>query len=132
MLQGVCTEAGMYALRERRVHVTQEDFEMAVAKVLVGVTRGLISGTGENILEVFSLDGKNLACFSTIAKGYREALKKLGSYCSVVVCPTVSVEKSRFGPSMASLHPKTTLAFCGWEWEWIFSRGMHLPIDLDS
>lgn len=33
--QGVCTEAGMYALRERRVHVTQEDFEMAVAKVCV-------------------------------------------------------------------------------------------------
>ncbi|KAG9350067.1 hypothetical protein JZ751_026420 [Albula glossodonta] len=29
---GVCTESGMYALRERRVHVTQEDFEMAVAK----------------------------------------------------------------------------------------------------
>ena len=28
-----CTEAGMFALRERRVHVTQEDFEMAVAKV---------------------------------------------------------------------------------------------------
>ena len=25
----------MYALRERRVHVTQEDFEMAVAKVTV-------------------------------------------------------------------------------------------------
>ena len=33
ILQGVCTEAGMYALRERRVHVTQEDFELAVAKV---------------------------------------------------------------------------------------------------
>uniref|UniRef100_A0A8C5U4L5 26S proteasome regulatory subunit 8 n=1 Tax=Malurus cyaneus samueli TaxID=2593467 RepID=A0A8C5U4L5_9PASS len=32
--RGVCTEAGMYALRERRVHVTQEDFEMAVAKVM--------------------------------------------------------------------------------------------------
>ena len=32
-IKGVCTEAGMYALRERRVHVTQEDFEMAVAKV---------------------------------------------------------------------------------------------------
>ena len=31
--QGVCTEAGMYALRERRVHVTQEDFELSVAKV---------------------------------------------------------------------------------------------------
>jgi len=30
--QGVCTEAGMFALRERRIHVTQEDFEMAVAK----------------------------------------------------------------------------------------------------
>lgn len=29
----MCTEAGMYALRERRVHVTQEDFELAVAKV---------------------------------------------------------------------------------------------------
>uniref|UniRef100_A0A182FCH3 26S proteasome regulatory subunit 8 n=2 Tax=Anopheles albimanus TaxID=7167 RepID=A0A182FCH3_ANOAL len=33
-VKGVCTEAGMYALRERRVHVTQEDFEMAVAKVM--------------------------------------------------------------------------------------------------
>ena len=29
----MCTEAGMYELRERRVHVTQEDFELAVAKV---------------------------------------------------------------------------------------------------
>lgn len=33
-LKGICTEAGMFALRERRVHVTQEDFEMAVAKVM--------------------------------------------------------------------------------------------------
>jgi 26S proteasome regulatory subunit T6 len=33
-VKGVCTEAGMFALRERRVHVTQEDFEMAVAKVM--------------------------------------------------------------------------------------------------
>jgi 26S proteasome regulatory subunit T6 len=33
-VKGVCTEAGMYALRERRVHVTQEDFEMAVSKIL--------------------------------------------------------------------------------------------------
>ena len=32
-IKAVCTEAGMYALRERRVHVTQEDFEMAVSKV---------------------------------------------------------------------------------------------------
>jgi hypothetical protein len=32
-IKAVCTEAGMYALRERRVHVTQEDFEMSVAKV---------------------------------------------------------------------------------------------------
>ncbi|KAJ2759990.1 26S proteasome regulatory subunit 8, partial [Coemansia sp. BCRC 34490] len=33
-VKGVCTEAGMYALRERRVHVTQEDFEMAVSKIM--------------------------------------------------------------------------------------------------
>eukprot|EP00045_Choanoeca_perplexa_P012872 m.142804 g.142804 ORF g.142804 m.142804 type:complete len:412 (+) comp16167_c1_seq7:125-1360(+) len=33
-VKGVCTEAGMYALRERRVHVMQEDFEMAVAKIM--------------------------------------------------------------------------------------------------
>lgn len=32
-LKASCTEAGMFALRERRVHVTQEDFELAVAKV---------------------------------------------------------------------------------------------------
>ncbi|EKX73477.1 26S protease regulatory subunit, putative [Theileria equi strain WA] len=33
-IKAVCTEAGMFALRERRVHVTQEDFQMAVAKVM--------------------------------------------------------------------------------------------------
>lgn len=33
-LKGVCTEAGMFALRERRIHVTQEDFDLATAKVL--------------------------------------------------------------------------------------------------
>lgn len=33
-VKAVCTEAGMFALRERRIHVTQEDFEMAVAKVM--------------------------------------------------------------------------------------------------
>ncbi|TKW22553.1 hypothetical protein SEVIR_4G236300v4 [Setaria viridis] len=33
-LKAICTEAGMFALRERRVHVTQEDFDMAVAKVM--------------------------------------------------------------------------------------------------
>ena len=33
-VKAVCTEAGMFALRERRVHVTQEDFEMAVGKVM--------------------------------------------------------------------------------------------------
>lgn len=32
-VRGICTEAGMYALRERRQHVTQEDFEFAIAKV---------------------------------------------------------------------------------------------------
>ncbi len=33
-LKGCCTEAGMYALRERRTHVTQEDFEMAVSRIM--------------------------------------------------------------------------------------------------
>jgi len=32
--KAVCTEAGMFALRERRQHVSQEDFEMAVSKVM--------------------------------------------------------------------------------------------------
>merc|ERR1712194_468514 len=32
--KAVCSEAGMFALRERRVHVTQDDFQMAVSKVL--------------------------------------------------------------------------------------------------
>ena len=31
--KGVCSEAGMFAA-ERRIHVTQDDFEMAVAKVM--------------------------------------------------------------------------------------------------
>jgi 26S proteasome regulatory subunit T6 len=33
-IKAVCTESGMFALRERRTHVTQEDFEMAVTKVM--------------------------------------------------------------------------------------------------
>merc|ERR1712137_1449690 len=33
-MKACCTEAGMFALRERRVHVTQEDFGMAVSKVM--------------------------------------------------------------------------------------------------
>lgn len=33
-VKGVCMEAGMFALREMRVHVTQDDFELAVAKVM--------------------------------------------------------------------------------------------------
>ena len=32
--KAVCTEAGRFALRERRIHVTQEDFELAMAKVM--------------------------------------------------------------------------------------------------
>jgi 26S proteasome regulatory subunit T6 len=32
-LRGICMEAGMFALRERRIFVKQEDFEMAVFKV---------------------------------------------------------------------------------------------------
>ncbi|KAM1811317.1 hypothetical protein ACFX11_028223 [Malus domestica] len=40
-LKSVCTEAGMFALRERRIHVTQEDFEMAVAKVMKTETKSM-------------------------------------------------------------------------------------------
>jgi len=32
-VRGICTEAGMYALLERRQHAIQEDFKFAVAKV---------------------------------------------------------------------------------------------------
>jgi 26S proteasome regulatory subunit T6 len=34
-VKAVCTEAGMFALRERRTHVNMEDFELAVAKVQI-------------------------------------------------------------------------------------------------
>jgi len=33
-VKAVCTEAGMVALRERRIHVTQDDFEAAVKKIM--------------------------------------------------------------------------------------------------
>lgn len=42
-VKGVCTEAGMYALRERRIHITQEDFELAVAKVMSKNDEGAVS-----------------------------------------------------------------------------------------
>ncbi|VVC46142.1 P-loop containing nucleoside triphosphate hydrolase,ATPase, AAA-type, core,AAA+ ATPase domain,26S [Cinara cedri] len=38
-LKGVCTEAGMFALRDSRIHVTQDDFEMAVFKVMQNQTK---------------------------------------------------------------------------------------------
>ncbi|KAB2626950.1 26S protease regulatory subunit [Pyrus ussuriensis x Pyrus communis] len=40
-LKLVCTEARMFSLRERRIHVTQEDFEMAVAKVMKTETKNM-------------------------------------------------------------------------------------------
>ncbi|KAG6599417.1 26S proteasome regulatory subunit 8-like A, partial [Cucurbita argyrosperma subsp. sororia] len=49
-LKAVCTEAGMFALRERRVHVTQEDFEMAVAKPCLGI-KGRAVGCDSNSKE---------------------------------------------------------------------------------
>jgi len=41
--KGVCSEAGMFALRERRIHITQADFEMAVTKVMKKDSDGDIS-----------------------------------------------------------------------------------------
>jgi 26S proteasome regulatory subunit T6 len=40
-LKGVCTEAGMYALRERRIHVMQEDFGMFLLPFFYGVILGV-------------------------------------------------------------------------------------------
>ena len=42
-VRGICTEAGMYALRERRQQVSQEDFELASSKVLKRQTDGSMS-----------------------------------------------------------------------------------------
>ena len=44
----------MYALRERRVHVTQEDFEMAVAKVIsCNYFQAVIFGKLFELLQVY-------------------------------------------------------------------------------
>ena len=46
-VKAVCTEAGMFALRERRTHVNMEDFELAVAKViLLAVSFSYLFSTG--------------------------------------------------------------------------------------
>ncbi len=58
--QGVCTEAGMYALRERRVHVTQEDFELAVAKVSEMLSKSLgCSPKGGAFFYLYMFDRSN-------------------------------------------------------------------------
>jgi proteasome regulatory subunit len=36
-IKAICTEAGMFAIREEREHVTQADFEQAIAKVLPAI-----------------------------------------------------------------------------------------------
>ncbi|KAJ8909532.1 hypothetical protein NQ315_003536 [Exocentrus adspersus] len=46
-VKAVCTEAGMFALRERRVHVTQDDLLMAVAKVMKKA-----GGPGEDLRQI--------------------------------------------------------------------------------
>lgn len=66
----MCTEAGMYALRERRVHVTQEDFEMAVAKVCIPLLLNSLkrfptvrpNPAGKMINVAFKLPFKTLTC----------------------------------------------------------------------
>ena len=62
-VKGVCTEAGMYALRERRVHVTQEDFEMAVAKVRLCVASShLVRTLTGHFLQIMQKDSeKNMS-----------------------------------------------------------------------
>ncbi len=50
-MKAACTEAGMFALRERRVHVTQEDFEMACAKVSILLCTTLYPARFLNILQ---------------------------------------------------------------------------------
>jgi 26S proteasome regulatory subunit T6 len=42
-VKAVCTEAGMFALRERRTHVNMEDFELAVAKVRGPAVGGMLT-----------------------------------------------------------------------------------------
>lgn len=42
-IKATCTEAGMFALRERRTHVRMEDFELAVAKVMHKADTALMS-----------------------------------------------------------------------------------------
>ena len=63
-VKGVCTEAGMYALRERRIHVTQEDFEMAVSKVRI-VNLGLEKrfGTKHEYQKTFQIKGPLITFF---------------------------------------------------------------------
>lgn len=61
----------MYALRERRVHVTQEDFEMAVAKV---GARGEVAGGGgvtgvQSVLGGVCQEHKQGACHHVSDRG---------------------------------------------------------------
>ena len=66
-VKAVCTEAGMFALRERRIHVTQEDFEMAVGKAsLLGARMQTAAAT------LFGLLAKNERAFSGYAKRRRQ------------------------------------------------------------
>ena len=74
-VQAVCTEAGMFALRERRVHVTQEDFEMAVAKVMKKDTETNMS------------------------------LRKLWKWGSCQRCPTTFTASPKLAPSYPELFP---------------------------
>merc|ERR1711962_1808067 len=64
-VKGVCTEAGMYALRERRVHVTQEDFELAVAKIMLKDSDKYISMRSISVFYYFAKKSLNFRTCTT-------------------------------------------------------------------
>ncbi|CAA0824435.1 26S protease regulatory subunit 8 homolog A [Striga hermonthica] len=70
-LKAVCTEAGMFALRERRVHVTQEDFEMAVAKgKWAQFSKVDTGGRGESLARFSEAEVERGSTGSTVEQGH--------------------------------------------------------------
>ncbi|KAB2634977.1 hypothetical protein D8674_036713 [Pyrus ussuriensis x Pyrus communis] len=84
-LKAVCTEAGMFALRERRVHVTQEDFEIAVGKVMMEVTKKNMSSCKMYKYQLGKVAGKSkVEQDQVLSSGFggRTSLKPVQSHSS--------------------------------------------------
>ena len=80
----ICTETGMYSLREWRHHVTREDFEFSVAKVRSPACAPMGVFLNAGVLDVEEKPGREHICQQAVFMMYLLATTSSRTYVSFV------------------------------------------------